>query len=247
MDEQEKARIKFRTIEKDFESSRKAIIKGNLEDAVQKCLKAVTTAKHMADDIYYWELGQDIVCAGNMSHEEISRHVEPIYDIIQHLMYKDRPDKHMPMVDFIEGLAYLAQRNYKRAEGRLRAAANTLVDKSKKYEALAVLWETYERIGNKRKIRETQIEAMMLNPRQDLAFKEYAEGVIRRDPESIGIKNPRQVLIGMRKILRENNDENMSVKRRLVRLDRKMIEYITMLGPEYREYRQEFVLDARTG
>ena len=101
------------------------------------------------------------------------------------------------------------------------------------HNALMILGEVYERQGiNKRGCRETYIEAMLLMPQSNAPFELYASGVMRREYDCIGLNydKRKQVVGGMRVILKKINTGLIRV------IDKKLVEYITGLGKEFREY-----------
>ncbi len=243
MDEQEKARMKFRRIDRRLSVAQRELARGNLEAVVAQCFQAVCAAKHMADDVYHCERSINITFVGDLSHPEISRHIEPAHPILAGLKDKDSSDEHNAVANFMIGVVYLSQRRYLLAAQFLRAAADTFTEPSEAYDALGILCEAHARTGRKRVWRETRIEAMLLQPGKDFAFKEYASGVLRRDRDCLGLNEStaEPVVEGMSRIIREYRHLPLRA------IDQILQGYVTALPSQFRNHRPIFILSARVG
>ena len=243
IDEQEKARMKFRRIDRRLFVAQEELERGNLEGVVAQCFQAVCAAKHMADDVYHCERSIDITFVEDLSHPEIVRHIEPAHPILAGLKYQDSSDAYTAVANFMIGVVYLSQRRHLLAAQFLRAAADTFTEPASAYDALGILCEAHARLRHIRAWRETRIEAMLLQPRNDFAFKEYASGVLRRDRDCLGLNESttEPVVQGMRGIVVEYGALPLRA------IDMILQGYVGGLGHEFREHRPIFILPVKVG
>ena len=243
MTEQDKAKKKLQKIRDNFKDARYAVREGDLERAVNDLFDGLEIAKILADDVYNYEqltkfnlcgnlLNHFILC-GHLSQPAVARTVSPLFDIADKIKDKDQDKKYDAITDFLIGVAYFTQRRYELAITYLKKAKCRFDNNRQIHNALMILGEVYERQGiNKKGCRETYIEAMLLMPQSNAPFELYASGVMRREYDCIGLNydKRKKVVGGMRAILKESNTRLISV------IDKKLVEYITGFGKEFREY-----------
>lgn len=228
--EQDNAKKKLQKIKYNFKDANSAVKEGNLEKAVNKLFDGVTVAQDLAYQVDYLEKLTKYKLAGHLSHSSVSKAVEPLFNIANKI--KDQDNKYNSHIDFIIGVAYLAQRNYALAARYLRAAKNAFEHPKDRYDALLLLGDAYGIRGLKKRCRETYIEAMLLMPRNNSAFQSYASGVMRREGCCVGLNYYRRkkIINELRSILAKNKAASIS------NIDKKLVSYVTKLGREFREY-----------
>ena len=237
MTEQDKAKKKLQKIRDHFKSARSAVKEEDLERAVNDLFDGLEIAKKLADEVYNCEQlvsacdQTSFILASHLSHPAVARTVSPLFDIADKI--KDQDKKYDAITDFLIGVAYFTQRRNELAITYLKKAKCRFDNNRQIHNALMILGEVYERQGiNKKGCRETYIEAMLLMPQSNAPFELYASGVMRREYDCIGLNydKRKQVVGGMRVILKKSNTGLIRV------IDKKLVEYITGLGKEFREY-----------